>query len=183
MALTCIQVVGLVLHSHASLLFPHSWVSGPLLGTVHCRSGCIYHCIRTWASRYHIRWWSEDNQAGSECNTGRKWMQHWQEVNATPAGSECNTGRKWMQHRKLNSFMHAWRGHVMQKPWQMPVTSSLRWRATQGWSRLGNIWWLDGRKVCVVTVCVRVLVLSVWMCVHVCVLACGIAQGMVVFSC
>ena len=49
--------------------FPHSWVSWPLSTTVHCRSGCIYHCIRTWASRYHIRWWSEDNQAGSECNT------------------------------------------------------------------------------------------------------------------
>ena len=25
-------------------------------------------------------------------------MQHWQEVDATLAGSECNTGRKWMQH-------------------------------------------------------------------------------------
>ena len=49
--------------------FPHSWVSWPLSTAVHCRSGCIYHCTRTWASRYHIKWWSEDNQAGSECNT------------------------------------------------------------------------------------------------------------------
>jgi len=144
MALTCIQVVGFVFHSHASLSFPHSWVSWPLLGTDHCRRGCICHCNRTWASRYHIRWWSEDNKAGSECNT----------ANSAPS---CMFEED-MQCKSLDG-------------------------EGQPEDEVIYTWRRNGRKVCVVTVCVHVLhVLSVYMYMYMYILACGLVQGMVVFS-
>ena len=60
----------------------------------------------------------------------------------------------------LCSFMNAWRRHVIQKPWKMSVTSSLQWRATQGWKHMGNTWRWSGRKLCwslVDTICVCVV--------------------------